>query len=91
MWNLIQMNFPPQWCEWVLACVSSAFAYILVNGSPSTPFKLQRGLRQGDQLSPFLFVFIVEALNQLILKATNMGLWSGVEVCRNSLKITHLQ
>nr|CCA66178.1 hypothetical protein [Beta vulgaris subsp. vulgaris] len=90
-WILMQMRFPEQWCQWIMTCVTTASASILVNGSPSTPFKLKRGLRQGDPLSPFLFVLIGEALNQVILKATNMGLWSGVEVCRNGLKITHLQ
>lgn len=74
-----------------MSCVTSASASILVNGSPSAPFKLQRGLRQGDPLSPFLFVLIGEVLNQVILKATNMGLWSGLEIRKNGLKITHLQ
>lgn len=91
MWILEQMKFPPQWCDWVLSCISSTSASILINGSPSVPFKLQRGLRQGDPISPFLFVFIVEALNQLISKATNKGLWRGVKIGKNELMITHLQ
>lgn len=90
-WILEQMKFPSQWCQWILTCVTMALASILVNGSPGTPFKLPRGLRQGDPSSPFLFVLIGEVLIQVILKATNMGLWSGVEVCRNGIKITHLQ
>lgn len=90
-WILVQMNFPPQWCTWVMACVTSASASILINGSPSTPFKLQRGLRQGDPLSPFLFVLVVEALNLMIRKATGLRLWKGVECRKNGLAITHLQ
>lgn len=90
-WIMDKMNFPPQWSQWIMTCVTTASASILVNGSPSEPFKLQRGLRQGDPLSPFLFVLIVEALNQIIIKATNMHLWKGIECCKNGLKISHLQ
>lgn len=64
---------------------------ILINGSPSCPFNLQRGLRQGDPLSPFLYVLIVEALNQMMKKATRLNLWKGVKICKNGLMITHLQ
>lgn len=70
-------------------CDSSAS--ILVNGSPTVPFKLQRGLRQGDPLSPFLFVLIAETLDIIIKKASNLGLWSGVEICKDGMKLTHLQ
>lgn len=90
-WTLEQMKFPPKWCEWIMTCVTTASASILINGSPCTPFKLKRGLRQGDPLSPFLFVLIGEVLNQVIAKAVEKGLWSGVEVCKNGLKVTHLQ
>ena len=90
-WVLDQMQFPPKWTEWIMSCVTSASASILVNGSPSAPFKLQRGLRQGDPLSPFLFMLVGEVLNKVILKATNTGLWSGLEIRKNGLKITHLQ
>lgn len=85
------MKFPPQWCKWVMACVASASASILINGSPSRPFKLHRGLRQGDPLSPFLFVIIGEALNQIIKKATGLNLWRGIEISKDGWMISHLQ
>lgn len=69
----------------------NAAASILVNGSPTIPFKLQRGLRQGDPLSPFLFDLVVENLSLLIQKSTAMNLWEGVGVSSGSVKITHLQ
>ena len=90
-WILGEMKFPPQWIAWVMTCVSTASASILVNGSPTQPFKTHRGLRQGDPLSPFLFVLIVEALDRLIKKATSMSLWNGLEISKGGFKLTHLQ
>lgn len=90
-WVLEKMKFPAKWCEWIMTCVMTASASILINRSPSNPFKLQRGLRQGDPLSPFLFVLIVEALNQMIKNATKLHLWQGIETCKTGIKISHLQ
>ena len=90
-WTLSQMGFPTQWRKWIGACVMSASASILINGSPTTPFKLHRGLRQGDPLSPFLFDLAVETLSLIIQKASNLKLWEGIEVCKGGMKVTHLQ
>ena len=90
-WTLLQMGFPLKWRTWITSCVTNAAASILINGSPSTPFKLHKGLRQGDPLSPFLFNLVVETLSLVIKKASNMGLWEGVEVAKGGTKITHLQ
>ena len=85
------MGFPQLWISWIMACVTSAAASILINGSPTAPFKLHRGLRQGDPLSPFLFDLAVETLSLVIEKASGLGLWEGVAVSRGGPKITHLQ
>ena len=90
-WVLSEMKFPHKWRRWIQECISSASAAILINGSPSPFFKLQRGLRQGDPLSPFLFNIAVEPLNLLFNKAVSLDLWSGIEVCRRGSKISHLQ
>lgn len=73
-WVLKSMGFLRKWCEWIISCVTSASASILINGCPTSPFKLQRGLRQGDPLSPFLFDLAVEPLNLLFQKATHKNL-----------------
>ena len=90
-WTLSQMNFPPLWRKWISACITSASASILVNGSPTIPFMLQRGLRQGDPLSPFLFDLAVEVLNLLIHHAINKNMWKGISVGKDEIMISHLQ
>ena len=48
--------------------VSLNFFYILVNETPSYPFQVSRGIRQGDPLSPFLFILTAEGLGQTLNK-----------------------
>jgi len=55
------MNFPTLWQKWIMECVGTATASVLVNGSPTEEFSLERGLRQGDPLSPFFLVYRVRA------------------------------
>jgi hypothetical protein len=64
--------------------VSSVWFSILVNGSPNGFFGSYRGLRQGDPLSPLLFVFVMEALSQMISAAVQGGLLEGFKVGNTS-------
>ena len=64
---------------------------ILVNGVPTKPFCMQKGLRQGDPLSPFLFVLAVDVLNRLLGKAIECGYIEGLLVGSNKVELSHLQ
>ena len=65
--------------------------FILMNGSPTVPFKMERGLTQGNPLCLFLFVLIAVVLNCLLIRAKEIGIMEGVEVRRDKIDVSHLQ
>ncbi|KAJ0568314.1 putative RNA-directed DNA polymerase [Helianthus annuus] len=94
-WNflesvMIQMNFPVKWRKWIMATLDSARASVLVNGSPTMEFKYARGLRQGDPLSPFLFVIAMEALTGIMKKAISEGIFEGLRCTNDGPLLSHL-
>ncbi|XP_059068658.1 uncharacterized protein LOC131859127 [Cryptomeria japonica] len=86
---LSKFEFGVKWVEWIRACISTARFSILLNGSPCGFFASSRGLRQGDPLSPFLFIILVEAYSRAISCARERGLWKGISIPRMSIPHTH--
>ncbi|GJS26151.1 reverse transcriptase domain, reverse transcriptase zinc-binding domain protein [Tanacetum coccineum] len=70
---------------------ASSSMSILVNGSPSKEFGLERGVRQGDPLSPFLFILAAEGLNVIVTEAVEKSIFRGVVVGANKVIVSHLQ
>nr|GEZ04171.1 RNA-directed DNA polymerase, eukaryota, reverse transcriptase zinc-binding domain protein [Tanacetum cinerariifolium] len=62
---------------------------VLVNGSPTSVFPIKCGLRQGDPLSPFLFIIGIEAIHVTLQKTINLGLIRGIKVGDSGLNISH--
>ena len=85
-----KMGFNNQWVDLMMECITSASYSILINGEPHGHIKASRGLRQGDLLSPYLFLMCTEGLHGLINKAVSSGDIKGVSICRNGPKLTHL-
>jgi hypothetical protein len=75
---LESFGFDNHWVDWILKLTSSAFFSILVNGTPSRPFRSTRGIRQGDPLSPFLFVIMAEGLGRYLKAAVLEGSLDGL-------------
>ncbi|GKA66196.1 RNA-directed DNA polymerase, eukaryota, reverse transcriptase zinc-binding domain protein [Tanacetum coccineum] len=81
------MGFSEKWISWIKGCLFSATASILINGSPTCEYQINRGLRQGDPLSPFLFIIAMEGLHVAVEDAISAGLYRGITV--NTLTLSH--
>ncbi|RVW39954.1 putative mitochondrial protein [Vitis vinifera] len=87
------MDFGSKWVGWMWSCISSAKFSVMVNGVPAGFFPSSKGLRQGDPLSPYLFVMGMEVLDVLIRRAVEGGFLSGCNIRGGSespLHISHL-
>lgn len=94
-WSFIEetlklMGLPRTLTETIMCCVSSSSMQILWNGSPSKPFKPSRGVRQGDPLSPYLFVLCMERLNHIIQTKVSCNLWKPIRCSRRGPNLSNL-
>ena len=89
---MVKMNFPYLWRVWIMEFVTTATASVLVNGCPTDEFKFERGLRQGDPLSPFLFLLAAKGLSVMMSAMVTNGLFMPYGVgAQEPLLVSHLQ
>ena len=84
------MNFSPIWVNWIMESVTTVTYTLLINGSPSQSFKPEKGLRQGDPLSPYLFLFCANVLSIELMKAERNKEIKGVKLGRQGQTFMHL-
>ncbi|XP_023644256.1 uncharacterized protein LOC111832150 [Capsella rubella] len=77
---LIWLGFDIKWVTWIMSCVRSVSYSVLINGSSYGFFKPERGIRQGDPLSPFLFILCAEALVHIMNRAETSGILTGMRL-----------
>jgi len=68
------LGFGPVWCDIISGLLASASTQVLLSGSPSETILHRRGLRQGDPLSPMLFILVMDVLCYMVKKASEVGL-----------------
>ncbi|BFG21593.1 hypothetical protein CerSpe_078670 [Prunus speciosa] len=85
-----KMGFASNWIRLVKACLTTVSFAVIVNGRPGRSFKPSRGLRQGDPLSPYLFLLVSEALSMNLTKAVSNGEISGIRIARRCPILSHL-
>lgn len=82
-------GIPRQMVNLIMQCIETTSQRVLWNESPSS-FTPSRGIRQGDPLSPYIFVLCLERLSQLISNEVVAGLWKAFKFGRTSINVSHL-
>lgn len=88
--TLLQMNLPLLLVNIIMECVTTSSLQVLWNGDPSQKFKPSRGIRQGDPLSPYLFVMCMERFYQVIEEAIVAKTWQPIRASRNGPLLSNL-
>jgi hypothetical protein len=85
-----RLGFDNRWIHLVMVCVRSVSYSVVVNGNPVGNIQPSRGIRQGDPISPYLFLLCAETLSSFISHAVNIGVISGVPTSPRGPILSHL-
>lgn len=85
-----KLGFVEQWIKLIMMCINSVSYSVLINGEQCGFFSASRGIRQGDSLSPYLFLLCAESLSFLPRKAEMEQRVLGVAASRGGPRLTHL-
>nr|GEW97297.1 putative RNA-directed DNA polymerase, eukaryota, reverse transcriptase zinc-binding domain protein [Tanacetum cinerariifolium] len=86
---LDKFGFGGKWRGWIQGCLKSSRGSILINGSPTKEFQFNKGLKQGDPLSPFLFILIMKSLHISFQRVVDAGLYNGLRLS-STVNLSHL-
>nr|GEX50889.1 RNA-directed DNA polymerase, eukaryota [Tanacetum cinerariifolium] len=86
---LKKFGFGNKWCAWIQSCLRSSRGSIIINGSPTEEFQSFKGHKQGDPLSPFLFILIMESLHLPFQRVVDAGMFMGIKLS-HSLNLSHM-
>jgi hypothetical protein len=94
-WNylkgvLLKLGFRDSWVKMIMRCVTSVKYAVKVNGELTESFLPTRGIRQGDPISPYLFLLCAEGLSCLLQKKEETGELKGIRNGKSGPSISHL-
>ena len=87
---LQRRDFPSRFRDWIVAILSTSSSWVLLNGVPGSPISHGKGLRQGDPLSPYLFLSVADGLVHLLKKEIVEKNLTPIKIARNSPGISNL-
>ncbi|WJX67493.1 hypothetical protein P8452_51955 [Trifolium repens] len=88
--TLKDIGFEENFINLIYHCISSSVMQVLFNGNHTTKFSLSQGVRQGDPISPYLFVLTMERLAHLIQSKVDAKEWKPVVLSKGGPPISHL-
>ena len=94
-WGFIEgvmekMGFHGKWIQLIMKCITTVSYSVIINGAVHGCIFHTRGLRQGDPLSPYLFLLCADSFSSLIKEAARNQMLSGIFICRGCPMVTHL-
>ena len=84
-------GFSERWCKWIECILSSNKMVLLINGTPTRWINTKCGLKQGDLISPLLFILITDSLHRILLQAAKNKLLHGIAYSKITLEVLCLQ
>lgn len=87
---MLALGFHSTWDSWIMFCVTTVKYSVLLNGQTHGFITPERGLRQGDPISPFLFVFCAEGLSFLLNQAASNGALQDIQFSPEETSVHHL-
>jgi len=88
---MVRVRMCAKWVAWMKTCVFGGSMFILVNGNPMVEIDIQRGLKQGDPLAPFLFLLVAEGFSGVMRNVVRRNLFKGFKIKNDGMEISHLQ
>lgn len=87
---LVYFNFPMNIINLIMSCICTSSSSILINGSRSNFFSPSRGIRQGDPISPYIFILCMEVLSHNISDVVSACNWNPVYISKRGPPLSHL-